>query len=273
MKLGATISEQDKKICDYISFHSLPMGRGSTSIQFYGTDIALCLVPAFEAYYKTKEEQIAAFMRHHTCWVNITQEVITFVIGLNAAMEKQAGQDPNFDTGSINTIKLSLMGPMCAIGDTIFISIIPIVMAGVCIPLAEQGNIIAPFLFVLVFEAIMLPTRWYLTKVGFSLGTSLMTTLYESGILQKFMVAMSIVGLTVVGALAANYVRWTFTLQNADGSINLQNIADSIFQGLMPMLLTLGMFYLARYKRFTPMKIVGAIYLFCFVAALLHLVG
>lgn len=231
MKIGANLSAEDKKICNYIFFHSFPMGRGSTSVQFYGTDIALCLVPAFEAFYKTKEEQIAAFMRHHTCWVNITQEVICFVIGLNAAMEKQAGADPTFDPSSINTIKLSLMGPMCAIGDTIFISIIPIVMAGVCIPLAEAGNVIAPFLFVAVFMAIMVPTRYFLAHIGYSLGTSLMTTLYESGILQKFMVAMSIVGLTVVGALAANYVRFNITLTFGDGAINVQSIFDSILLG------------------------------------------
>lgn len=272
MKLGGTLSPEDKKIVNYIFWHSFPMGRGSTSVQFYGTDIALCLVPCFETYYKTKEEQITAFMRHHTCWVNITQEVITFVIGINAAMEKAAASDPDFDPASINTIKLSLMGPMCAIGDTIFISIIPIVMAGVTIPMAEQGSFLAPILFVAVFEAIMIPTRYALTHIGFTLGTSLMTTLYESGILQKFLVAMSIVGLAVIGSIGSGYVRFAITLTFADGAINIQSILDSIFLGLVPLLLTLGMFYLARYKRFSPIKIVGVVYLFCFVCALLHLV-
>lgn len=65
--------------------------------------------------YPNDDDYYAALDRH-TEFFNITPHVLPFVAGLTVSMEEQAAADKNFDTSSINAMKVGLMGPLSGIG-------------------------------------------------------------------------------------------------------------------------------------------------------------
>lgn len=60
--------------------------------------------------------------------------------------------NPEFDTESINSVKVSLMGPLAGIGDSFIWGTLRIIATGVGLSLANQGNILGPILFLLILQ-------------------------------------------------------------------------------------------------------------------------
>ena len=127
-----------------------------------------CMLPVIEKLYPNKEDQIAA-MERHLEFFNTTPQLATLILGVSAAMEENNANDPNFDTESINNVKVSLMGPLAGIGDSFIWGTLRIIATGVGLSLATQGNILGPILFLLVFNIPAQGLRWYLMRTGYNL--------------------------------------------------------------------------------------------------------
>lgn len=123
----------------------------------------------------------------------------TFCQGLVASMEKQASQHKDYDVSSISAVKASLMGPMSGIGDTLFWGILRVIAAGVAMTFGMQGNILAPFVFLLIYNIPAQWCRWEMTKLGFSVGSEYITEMYSSGLLTIFTKAARTLGLIMLG--------------------------------------------------------------------------
>ena len=78
------------------------------------------------------------------------------------------------------------------------------------------------------------------------MGTKFMTQAEESGVMSYVTKAAGIIGLMTVGAMTATMVSlnigYVFTMNGAEQS--LQEMLDSIFPCMLPLLLTLGCFKL-----------------------------
>lgn len=59
-------------------------------------------------------------LKRHLEFFNTTPHIVTLILGINAAMEEENANDPNFDSAAIDNIKMSLMGPLAGIGDSFF---------------------------------------------------------------------------------------------------------------------------------------------------------
>lgn len=88
----------------------------------------------------------------------------------------------------------------------------------------------------------------------------------------KIQDAMSVLGLTVVGAITASYVNFTITAQYTSkySTINFQEVLDGIFPKLIPMCLVLLGFYLLKFKKFSAIKLIGV---YLIISILLGLIG
>lgn len=65
------------------------------------------------------ERKKEAYHRH-TALYNITQQLNSFVLGLVASMEEEYARDPkHFNPEVMNSLKVSLMGPLSGIGDSL----------------------------------------------------------------------------------------------------------------------------------------------------------
>ena len=98
--------------------------------------------------YPNDDDYYAALDRH-TEFFNITPHVLPFVAGLTVSMEEQAAADKNFDTSSINAMKVGLMGPLSGIGDSFYWGTFRVVAAGIGIGIASTGNPLGPIVYAL----------------------------------------------------------------------------------------------------------------------------
>lgn len=200
------------------------------------------LMPAIKRFYPTKEQRQEAMVRH-TSWYNITQNVGTLCMGLVAAMEKENSEDPNFDTHSIDAIKASLMGPMSGIGDAIFWGVLRVIAAAVGIAVGVSGSILGPILFLLIYNIPSILCRWWMTVLGYKLGTSFITKIYSSGIMGLVTKVASILGLIMIGAMTASFVKFQTILAipvSGSDPVAIQTYLDAIFKGIVPLGVTLG---------------------------------
>lgn len=214
-------------------------------------NMAYCysMLPVIKRLYSKKEDQIEA-MKRHLEFFNTTPQLVTLILGISAAMEESNANDPDFDTESINSVKVSLMGPLAGIGDSFIWGTLRIIATGVGVSLASQGNILGPILFLLIFNIPAQGLRYYLMQAGYKLGSGFLAKLQENGLMKKLTYAASVLGLTVVGGMTAENVSINFPLSfgSGDDATTLGDVFNNIMPGLMPLLFTLLVFYLLKKK-------------------------
>lgn len=208
-----------------------------------------CMLPVIKKLYSNKEDQIAAMQRHLE-FFNTTPQLSTLILGISAAMEESNANDPNFDTESINSVKVSLMGPLAGIGDSFIWGTLRIIATGVGLSLANQGNILGPILFLLIFNIPAQGLRYYLMNAGYKLGSGFLAKIQENGLMSKLTYAASVLGLMVVGGMTAENVSIKFPLAfgSGDEATTLNDVFNNIMPGLMPLLFTLLVYYLLKKK-------------------------
>lgn len=199
-----TLSEEDKKMLKSVFWRAAPIAasRIGGSVRQHAAGVEFCLAPVFRRYYGEGTEEFRQAMIRHTSMYNITIDLSTFGMGMVAAMERENAQDPNFDANSITAIKASIMGPMCGIGDPLMWGVVRVIAASIAIGLAMQGSLLAPVIFLLVYNIIGQAIRWKLTFVGFEQGGNFLKKMNESGLMATVTKCASILGLIMVGVLA-----------------------------------------------------------------------
>lgn len=214
-------------------------------------NMAFCysMLPVIKKLYPTKEEQTEAMQRHLE-FFNTTPHLSTLILGITAAMEEQNANDPEFETESINNVKVSLMGPLAGIGDSFIWGTLRIIATGVGVSLAAQGNIFGPLLFLLLFNIPAQGLRFYLMHAGYKLGSGFLAKVQESGLMEILTYGASILGLMVIGGMTAENVAITVPLVigSGDAATTLGDICNTIMPGLLPLAFTLLMYWLVSKK-------------------------
>lgn len=214
-------------------------------------NMAFCysMLPVIKKLYPTKEEQTEAMQRHLE-FFNTTPHLSTLILGITAAMEEQNANDPEFETESINNVKVSLMGPLAGIGDSFIWGTLRIIATGVGVSLAAQGNILGPLLFLLLFNIPAQGLRFYLMHAGYKLGSGFLAKVQESGLMDILTYGASILGLMVIGGMTAENVAITVPLVIGSGetATTLGDICNTIMPGLLPLAFTLLMYWLVSKK-------------------------
>lgn len=214
-------------------------------------NMAFCysMLPVIKKLYPTKEEQTEAMQRHLE-FFNTTPHLSTLILGITAAMEEQNANDPEFETDSINNVKVSLMGPLAGIGDSFIWGTLRIIATGVGVSLASQGNILGPLLFLLLFNIPAQGLRFYLMHAGYKLGSGFLAKVQESGLMEILTYGASVLGLMVIGGMTAENVAITVPLVIGSGetATTLGDICNTIMPGLLPLAFTLLMYWLVSKK-------------------------
>src|SRR5699024_5635280 len=117
--------------------------------------------------------------------------------------------NPEFDTSSINAMKVALMGPLAGIGDSLIFGTLRLIATGIAASFCKNGNPFGPILFLLVYNIPTITLRTLGVKYGYSLGNDFITKISNSGIMNKLMISMGIVGLMVIGSMVASTVTMT----------------------------------------------------------------
>lgn len=212
----------------------------------------ICMIPILKKLYK-KGDEFNAALKRHLQFFNTNGIWGSIVHGITIAMEEQKAMGADIPGETITSVKTGLMGPFAGIGDTIdWATWLPI-MIGLFIPLAKQGSWVAGIVPFLLFMGISFIEGIAMDKIGYKAGMSSATQLLKSGKIQQIILAASILGLLMMGGLAASNVTVAtpLVIQNATTKIAVQTaILDKILLGILPLLTVSGVYlFLEKVKR------------------------
>lgn len=245
MKLTNNLSREDKKMINSICWRSMNAHCSRVGGQARQMAIGFLwqIMPALNRYYKDQPEKKKEALYRHVQFCNVSNAIYPFLAGLVASMEKENSEVDDFDTSSIVAIKAALMGPLAGIGDSLLFSVVRVIAAGIGISFALQGSILGPILFFLIYNGCTMALRFSLGYVGFISGSSFITNMYQNGTLKILTKCAGILGLIMVGAITASTVKFTTAISipiPGGEAVALQSSLDTLFLGLVPLLLTFG---------------------------------
>lgn len=230
--------------------------------------LAFCvdMIPTIKRVYHTQEEQAEALKRHLT-FFNTTPAVVGPVIGVTMAMENARAQGADIDAGTINSLKVGLMGPLAGVGDPLVWGTLRPITAALGASIALSGNIAGPLLFFVIFNVIRLAMKWFGLTYGLNKGLDIVKDL-SGNILQKLTEGATILGLFIMGVLVT---KWTTinvpliiseTTDAYGGAVitTLQNVLDDLIPGLLALGLTLITMKLLK-KKVNPIVIIFGLFI------------
>lgn len=239
-------------------------------------NMAFCysMLPIIKKLYPNKDDQVQAMQRHLE-FFNTTPHMSTLILGITAAMEEQNATDPEFETESINNVKVSLMGPLAGIGDSFIWGTLRIIATGVGVSLAAQGNILGPILFLLLFNIPAQGLRFYLMHAGYKLGSGFLAKVQESGLMDILTYGASVLGLMVIGGMTAENVSVNVPLVIGSGetATTLGDICNTIMPGLLPLAFTMLMYWLVSKKNVKTTTLLVALVVVGLVGSFFGILG
>ena len=122
--------------------------------------------------------------------------------------------------------------------------------------MAINGQVFGPILYVLFLVAAQLIIRYVLMHYGYRTGVSAISSLKENT--KKVSRAATIVGVTVVGALAASMVNLSIKTEIVAGAATVQlqeGVLDKVMPKLLPVSYTFLILYLIK-KKVSPIYLV-----------------
>jgi PTS system mannose-specific IID component len=240
-----------------------------------GLGFAHSMTPIIRRLYDTKEEIVAALQRH-LVFFNTEPNVGALVHGVTVAMEEERASGTRQITAeAINSVKSGLMGPLAGIGDSLTQGLITPILLALGIGLAQQGNLAGPILYVLLESAVIISLSYFTWMEGYRWGKVAVERILRAGLLQSLMEGAGVMGLTVVGALAATTVNLSTKLVIRVGpqAVKLQaDVFDKILKGLLPLSLTLLVAWLLNRKR-SPLTIILIVFAFGLIGTWIGLLG
>lgn len=231
----------------------------------HGLAFCVDMIPTIKRVYHTKEEQAEALKRHLT-FFNTTPAVCGPVIGVTMAMEEAKASGADIDAGTINSLKIGLMGPLAGVGDPLVWGTIRPITAALGASLALTGNVLGPLVFFLSFNIIRLAMKWFGLTYGFSKGMDIVKDL-SGNLLQKLTEGATILGLFIMGVLVTKWTTINIPVvisetRGADGEMittTVQSILNDLIPGLPALGLTLLMMYLLK-KKISPIVLIFTLF-------------
>jgi len=256
----------DKKTLNKMVWRSLNLQGSFNYERMQACGWLYGILPGLLAIHGEDTDDLKTSMAHNLEFFNTHPFLVTFVMGIVLSMEQQKA-----DVATIRAVRVAAMGPLGGIGDAIFwFTLVPIA-AGICSNMAIAGSVMGPILFLLIFNAVQFLVRFWLMHWSYNLGTKAIELLTANA--KEFTRAASLLGVFIVGALTSNYGGTTvnMVIENGDSPIVIQSILDGVLPKMIPLALTLGLFFLMKKKGWTPVKCIAALLVLGIVGALIGL--
>ena len=253
----------DKKTLNKMVWRSLNLQGSFNYERMQANGWLYGILPGLLAIHGEGTEDLKLSMGHNLEFFNTHPFLVTFVMGIVLSLEQQKA-----DIGTIRAVRVAAMGPLGGIGDAIFwFTLVPIA-AGICSNMAIEGNIAGPILFLLIFNVVQFAVRFFLMHWSYGLGTKAIELLTANA--KEFTRAASMLGVFIVGALTSNYggtaLAEKFALENGK---TVQSILDGVLPKLIPLSLTLGLYFLMKKKGWTPVLCIAALLVLGLLGALI----
>lgn len=246
----ASSNPEIKKNLRSIFWRTFSMGASWEYTRQMATGYAYAMAPALKTIYKDDQKQMSLALQRHMQFFNITNVFAPLVLGTSVAMEEENAKNPNFDSELINNLKVSLMGPLSAIGDSLFLSTYRIICTGISIALCKQGNVLGPIMFLLAYNIPATLLRYFGLKLGYEQGTTFLEKVSDSNVIQSISEKAAILGMTVIGAMIPTLVVVNSPIKIGTGkaAVSLISTLDQILPSMLPLVATLLVLWMLNKK-------------------------
>jgi len=229
---------------------------GSSALKMEAPGFVTAMVPIIEKVYDKKEDKIEAYKRHSEYYLS-EGRAAGLSIGIAAAMEERLATENDIEVESINAVKSALMGPLAALGDSIFHGTLRPLFAGIACSLVVASNytsMVGPLIFVFVMTAIGFIIRYYATFQGYYKGVQIVDAIQNSGLIHRVTKLAGIAAFLLVGGFSYGLVSINIPIEYTFETtvVSIQEMLDSLCPGLLPMLLIVLMYYLMAKKKINP---------------------
>lgn len=202
----------------------------------YGTQMAPTAVfsqmKALRKIYPNDEDYKKS-LKNQFNYFNINPPMGCVLLGITLGIEDHEGLDA-LDT--VQDLKVSLMGSISGIGDTIMWALIPTIFGSIAAYMGVEGNPTGLALYVLA-NLVIFVLKFFLWDAGYHMGSKLISGVSDT--LSALTEGASILGLTVVGALIATTVEINLGLNFTQGDVSL-SIQEGILNGIFPCILPIA---------------------------------
>ena len=239
-----------------------------------GLGFAHAMKPAIEYLYPGRAERAAALQRHVT-FFNSEPQFGAVVPAAVIALEEQRAAGAEISDEAINAVKSGLMGPLAGVGDSLVQGLVTPLLLSLGISMAQRGNLAGPILYAILISSVVLGSSYAFWSAGYRWGKAAVSRILSSGWVQALTEGASVVGMTVVGALAATVVQFSTpaTIVVGEASISLQEeVLDAILRGLPALSLTLLAWWLLS-ERVPSLRVIGITFVVGIDLAYLGLAG
>ncbi|MEF9920166.1 MAG: PTS system mannose/fructose/sorbose family transporter subunit IID [Erysipelotrichaceae bacterium] len=218
--------------------------------KYISPSLMWALMPILKKLYKNKEDLSEAYQRHllffntQLSWGGGTITGIMASLEVARAKEVYLDEPVTIDDDLIYNTKAGLMGALAGIGDSIDSGTIQYIFVAIALPWAQQGNAIGAIFPFVMFSLYQLLIGYYFSQLGFKLGRTAASEVVGSK-MQVIIEALSILGLFMMGILAANYVKVSSSLEFvlSGKKFIIQDILNNIMPGILPLLVVGGVYF------------------------------
>ncbi|QIQ22203.1 PTS system mannose/fructose/sorbose family transporter subunit IID [Zophobihabitans entericus] len=208
------------------------------------------LMPILKKLYKDKDDLIAAYQRHllffntQLTWGGGTITGIVSSLEIVRAQETYEGKPISINDDLLYNTKAGLMGALAGIGDAIDSGTVQYIFIAIALPWAQQGLAIGALFPFIAFVTYQVSVGYYFCQLGFKLGRNAATEVVGTK-MQMIIEALSILGLFMMGILAASYIKVASSLRfNLSGKdFVIQETLDKILPGLLPLVVVSGLYF------------------------------
>ncbi len=220
------------------------------------------MVPVIRKLYPNDKARQIKELKKYLNFFNTEPSFCGHVItGVSAAMEEQRANNKDLPPEAITSLRSGLMGPVAGIGDTLQ-AIVYSILAAIACNLAIQGNFAGPILFEVGYKAIMIFCSLNMFFLGYRKGRTVILDILKKGLMDKLTDAFGLIGLMVVGGMAASRVNIiTPAVININGvQVVFQDILNTLLPSLIPLVITLGILKMIQ-RKMKPNTVIAVIFI------------
>lgn len=226
------ISKKDLWLC---SIRGLFMEGNFNFERMQAGGFAYAITPALKKIHGNNPRDLAKALKNHMQFFNASPKLFTFLLGTAIAME-ESKEKPS----TVNVMKVAGMGPTGGIGDAIdHMTLMPLTLA-LGASIAIEGSIAGPFVFFALYQVVHFFVYFGLMFMGYRAGTAAVVGMGD--VTEKLAKAANIMGIFVIGALSATFIKVQTTASIELGG-KLVELQSSLFDKIMPNLLPLGLVF------------------------------
>lgn len=223
--------------------------------------LAFCatLAKPLKKLYGSDKKGLSDALTRNMAFFNTEPQLGSLIPGMTLALEEAKANGEPVDPEVITSTKSALMGPFAGIGDSILVGTYNPILLSIGIGLSAGGSPIGAIFFFLTWTISVVALKYFGFIKGYSMGMDAVTNLLHSGLKDKIVTVLNIIGLIVIGGVASTTVAAPIKLAFVAGEMNVEiqaSILDKILPGLVPMLLTLLCYWLIDKKGWSANKII-----------------